>query len=197
VSELPVDILVERARHGDRLAFEDLFHSTHAKVFNFLRSLGLSYDEAADQTQEVYVRAWSRLDRLRSSESFVAWLHQIARNAAKDYYKHRSRHPETAMESVEDRGVDWEETPEGAAEARAISQSLRQGLAALPEAQRLPIVMHHLEGLPVADISRALGVSFGTVLSRLARGRAALARRLAPLMEETDTAGKKYDVLQD
>jgi len=196
IETLPVHVLVERAKGGDRLAFESLFRATHAQVYNFLLALGLNRDEADDLCQETYVHAWDGLRRLRRGESFVAWLHRIARNLAKDYFRSRSRHPETISSDAGAGQTGVTDGPDGYAEARALAVAVRKGIEALPEPQRLPLVMHHVEGMPVADISRVLGVAVGTVLSRLARGRAALARRLAPFVEPAGAPEGEKDVLQ-
>lgn len=200
---LPPHILVEQARQGDKQAFESLFHETHARVYNFLLGMGLSMDEADDLCQETYIRAWSRLDSLRSSASFIAWLHQIARNAARDYLKHRGRRPETPVSQVSpdeaalQQASGRELEPEAAAEGHALSVAVREGIASLPESQRLPILMRHIEGMPVEEISKGLNISYGTALSRLARGRAALARKLAPFFSLPQAERGNANVVQD
>lgn len=181
---LPQHILVEKARKGDQTAFEQLFRQTSVQIFNFLLALGLNRDEAADVSQDAYVKAWESLGSLRSEDRFLPWLHQIARNKAKDHFKSRSRKPEISMELLKAGALpESGDDPAGNALKDEKSSAVYASVLKLPEHQRLPIVMHHLQGIPVEDIARALGISFGTVLSRLARGRAALARSLAPYVD--------------
>ncbi len=181
--KLPVHILVEKARAGDREAFEALFAETHVRIFNLFRANGMSREEAADLTQETYVKAWEKLDALREPHRFVTWLYQIARNSLRDYLKYRSRHPEAELDDASTVRSAASDGPGEVAESRFVSDRVREAVFALPEAQRLPVVMYYLHGTPVGEIARSLGVPFGTVLSRLARGRAALARKLAPLLD--------------
>ncbi len=194
---LPAQILVERAREGDTLAFEKLFLSTNAQIYNFLLSFGLSMDEADDLCQETYVRAWTRLPSLKADERFISWLHTIARNLVKDSFKHKARRPEISQEDQERDYVSLEKTPHQVAEARALSSEVWDSIVKLPEAQRLPVVMRHIEGLSITDIAQALRVPMGTVLSRLARGRAQLARRLSTFFDYKEKEDNETHVLQD
>jgi RNA polymerase sigma-70 factor (ECF subfamily) len=183
-SGLPQQILVEKARNGDQTAFEQLFRQTHQQIFNFLLALELTRDEAADVTQETFVKAWESLGSLRSEDRFLPWLYQIARNKAKDHIKARSRKPAVSIELVNASALpERDNDPAGNALKSEKSSAVYASLLKLPEHQKLPVIMHHIHGMPVADIAKALGVSFGTVLSRLARGRAALARSLTPYMD--------------
>ena len=78
----------------------------------------------------------------------------------------------------------WLGSVPAAAELSAETVDLLVGLRALPVAQRQVLVLHHLVGLPVGEVARKLGLPVGTVKTRLARGRRALARRLALDPEE-------------
>ncbi|BCW98543.1 MAG: RNA polymerase sigma factor [Armatimonadota bacterium] len=177
---LPVQILVERARRGERDAFEALFRETHVRIYNLFRALGFSRDEAADLTQETFVKAWQNLDGLREPEKFLSWLFRIARNQAKDLLKYRSRHPRVDLEELGALADPEQDLPLKAVESEELEREVRRAVASLPESQRAPLILYHFQNMPVAEIASALGVPFGTVLSRLARARAALARRLAP-----------------
>lgn len=186
---LPVQILVERARTGERDAFEALFRETHVRIYNLFRALGFSRDEAADLTQETYVKAWQSLDGLREPERFVPWLFRIARNQAKDLLKYRSRHPQVELDELSVLVDPQGDRPWQAVESEELENEVRRAVAALPESQRAPLILYHFQNMPVAEIASALGVPFGTVLSRLARARAALARRLAPMMGSGSPGG--------
>lgn len=189
--------MIVRARAGDTDAFERLFQETHARLYNFLRSLGHGRDEAADLTQEAYVRAWERIQQLNNPSSFISWLHQIARNLSRDRIKSGERRYETALDPEWTEPTSEDRGPEEVAEGRAITQAIQAGIISLPEAQRLPVVMHHLEGMEVREIARALNISYGTVLSRLARGRAALARKLAPFVDVGSSKSGEGNVVRD
>ncbi|MCC6442905.1 MAG: sigma-70 family RNA polymerase sigma factor [Armatimonadetes bacterium] len=188
--EVPDAALVASARGGDVQAFGRLYAGTHRRLYNFIRSLVSSDDDAADLTQETYVRAWKSLGSLRADEAFLVWLHRIARNAAQDHRK-RAILPTVSLENAAADGEagDILEIPDLSGEPEAIMQSratrdvVRRAVDSLPEIHRSVVTLHHLEGMSVADIARTLDISQGTVLSRLSRARETLRRKLSLLVE--------------
>jgi len=133
------------------------------------------------------VKAWHGLPRLRAEVAFGGWLRIIATNLVRD--RSRRRKPEVLMtDSADEDGaapeaVDDDPSP---GDQYLLSQQqllVRNAVSRLPEPQRLVVVMHHFEDRPVAEIADELGVPLGTVLSRLARGRDALRRRLGAAVE--------------
>jgi RNA polymerase sigma-70 factor (ECF subfamily) len=182
---LPDAATVARARQGDPEAFGELFHQTQVRIYNFVRSLVPNPDDAADLTQRVYLTAWKGLKRLRHDGAFLVWLHQIALNAVRDVRK--SPAPEwVPLEAEKDSDgaqgpADWADDqppPDAAVMERDLQAMVRQAIAALPEAHRVVVTLHHLEGLDVKDIAEILNVPPGTVLSRLARARESLRGKL-------------------
>ncbi len=185
--------LVARAQQGDRNAFRELFDRYHRRVYNLAAYLLDSPESAAEATQEAFIKAWTGLGRLREVGAFETWLYRIASNAIQDLRRRqRARSeeetvahdaPALALEPDGDTGGK----PDEAAERAALGEAVRWAIQTLPEGQRTPIVMHHLQGMEVKEIAAALGLPQGTVLSRLARGREALRVRLAPYLGEDET----------
>ena len=179
--------LVQRARQGDTQAFAALYARHQRTIYSLIRHLTADSEAAADLTQDTFVKAWHGLPRLRADVAFSGWLRTIATNLVRD--RSRRRKPEVLMtDSTSEDGT----VPEAADDAPAASDQLiqtqqhvaiRNAVSRLPEPQRLVIVMHHFEDKPVAEIAQELGVPLGTVLSRLARGREALRRRLGAAVE--------------
>jgi len=185
-----VQELVAEARAGNAAAFETLYRSHQAGIFTFVRSLVGEWELAADLTQQTFVRAWESLPRLRQVGAFGGWLHRIAANLVRDEAKSGRARLEIAASSLGDgdaplRGVEdtSSERPEAMTVSAELRQQVRSALAEIPPEQRAVVVMHHLEGLPVTEIARALGVRPGTVMSRLARAREAMRVRLKPYVE--------------
>ncbi|MGD8239350.1 MAG: sigma-70 family RNA polymerase sigma factor [Armatimonadota bacterium] len=181
--------LVAAARDGDVGAFERLFRAHHVRIYNLMVHMVGDRTEAEDLTQSVFLRAWEHLERLRSTEAFTVWLHQLARNIARDHLRsRRSRAQHTTDDWDEARAAQVvdpsaEAQPEATVSRQATSEAVHAAVQSLPEHQREAIVLHHFEGMPVTDVAQVMGVQPGTVLSRLARGRDALRRKLAPLVE--------------
>ncbi len=189
-----VDNLVSRARSGDVAAFEELYRSHQAGIYTFIRSQVRHQEIAADLTQETFVRAWESLPRLRRPGAFRGWLHRIAGNLVRDEMKSaRSRLEvaESALSGDEDSPrpeipAAGAEGPEALLVAGELSRRVWSALEELSEEQRAAVVMHHMEGMPVEEIARAMGVRPGTIMSRLARAREALRKRLGRYVEASD-----------
>lgn len=185
---------VRRAQSGSAEAFEDLYRACQAGIYTFIRSQVREPELAADLAQQTFVRAWESLPRLREAGAFRAWLHRIAINLIRDEAKSGRARLEVAASRLEDvdlaevAGSD-EDTLVRTVVAAELKQQVRAAVATLPAEQRQAVVMHHLEGMPVAEIAQAMGVRPGTVMSRLARAREALRGRLSRYVEEQEGGG--------
>jgi RNA polymerase sigma-70 factor (ECF subfamily) len=171
----------ERARGGDAAGFRALVEATHATVFRLAAALVMDRDEAADVTQDTYIRAWDARAELRDGAAAMGWLCRIARNVAHDRRRSwwsRTRAPlEDAAHADAPSGATA--APDDALLAAERAGAVRNELAALPEKHRVVLVLREVEELSYEEIAVALGVPVGTVESRLHRARAGLARRLA------------------
>ena len=176
--EEPLDrSLVERARDGDRDAFEELVRSRMDAVYRLSLAIVGSEADARDTAQDAFVAAWRQLPRLREIERFDAWFGRICVNAARMTIRARNRRrvreiPAEAVLSAA-RAVD-EPLGDGARLATALDH--------LSLDQRTILMLHHLDGRSVDELAAILEVPVGTVKSRLFTARRALASRLA----ETD-----------
>ncbi|MEK7476306.1 MAG: sigma-70 family RNA polymerase sigma factor [Candidatus Coatesbacteria bacterium] len=173
-----------RAQAGDPEAFRELYLAHHAALYRWaLGELG-NPEDARDVVQEAFVRAWGALAGFRGESSFLHWLFRIARNLIIDRARWRRRHPQVSLD--EPLGPDSEETrgdgiaargpgPAEAAEHDERLSRFRRALASLPEAQRAVLLLREQEGLAYEAIAVRHGLNVGTVRSRLARARGALA----------------------
>lgn len=174
---------VEAAAKGDEQAFEALFRAHQDAMYSLVMHFVGNRELAADLTQDAFVRAWERLPKLREPEAFAGWLRALTVNIVRDHFR-RARETEPLDETFEvaDEGPGPDEQASGSEQERAV----RQAILTLPEHQRTPVVMYYLEARPVEEVAEALGVPKNTVISRLARGRAALRRRLGGQLEENE-----------
>ncbi len=174
--------LIDAARDGDRGAMDTLLRRHYDRIFAVCRKVTGSDADAADAAQEAMISIVRSLARFDGRSSFSTWVYRIATNASLDQLRRRRRRPVVgAVESV-GRDVAHEVLDPDAgirieivAERMAIDAALGQ----LPEDFRIPIVLRDLAGLDYAEIAEVLSVPVGTVKSRIARGRAALATRLS------------------
>jgi RNA polymerase sigma-70 factor (ECF subfamily) len=172
--------LVERARSGDRDAFDALVRSRVDAVYRTsLAILGESAD-AADATQETFVSAWSHRDALRDPDLFDAWLGRINLNACRAQLRRRGRAQIREIRLPDPLDAREPASPERALDDRtADADAFDRAFARLSVDDRAILVLHHLRERPVAEIAATLGVPEGTIKSRLHRARAALESALA------------------
>ena len=171
-------LIVQQVLEGNTNAFEELVLEYEKKVYNVaLRILGNSED-AADMTQEAFIKAYNSLSGFRGDSKFSVWLTRIVSNLCLDFLRSRSRRPTVSL-SVEDDGgddvqldiADNSQSPELLLERSLTRESVRRGLKALPEDYREILLLREIQGLSYDEIAAALNIEVGTVKSRIFRGR--------------------------
>lgn len=175
--ELPLGERADRdlvAQHcaGDPEAFGELFRRHRDRMWAVaLRTTG-NRELAADCLQEAFISAFRRASSYRGDAAVTTWLHRIVVNACLD--RLRRERPVTPLP---DRELPDRHDAPSQVETRL---DVHEALARLPEAQRIALVLVDMHGLPIAEAAAVLEVPEGTVKSRCARGRAALALLLGP-----------------
>lgn len=167
--------LIRQASSGNRQAFGTLVRDHQARVFHFIRRLLGGADDAADLTQETFLRAFQALPRWRPEARFQTWLLQIARNAALDALRQRRRHPDEPLQAHAE-PLDPAPSPLHRLQSARDLALLERLLAELPHEQREIILLREMEGLSYDELAVTLQIAPGTVKSRLARAREALLR---------------------
>lgn len=172
-------VLLQRAKKGEMAAFESLVTAYERRVYSLaLRTTGSEAD-AADITQEVFLRAYRSLDAFRGESGFSTWLYRITVNLCVDLARKNnpveSLDDEQALEAPETRGAYQPETALANSELR---RELDAALSLVSEEHRKIVILRDVAGMSYADIAAALELEEGTVKSRLARARAALRKIL-------------------
>jgi len=186
--------LVARARDGEVEAFEMLYRSHQAGVYTFILSQVREAELAADLTQQAFVRAWQSLRRLREPGAFRGWLYRIASNLVRDEVKSGRARLEVSAgvlgegdpTATTPAALDDGGNPEAMLESAELRGAVWSALNELSPEHRAAVVMHHVEGMGVSEIAKAVGVRPGTIMSRLARAREALRKSLSQYVEATD-----------
>jgi len=158
---------------GDSTAFGLLVDKYKASIYALAYSKLHNFHDAEDVTQEVFVKAYRNLRKLRRWDNFFAWLYSITSNLCKDLLQERAKFSDS--EFIEDQSVDMLKT----ASIRSFHdemafESIREALDSLPEIYQQVLTLHYLGGMTGEEISVFLGVPHPTIRQRLSRARSML-----------------------
>ena len=167
--------LVRRAQEGDRSSFEQLYRLHAGSVYCLCLRLSRKPQEAEDLTQEVFVRAWEKLETFRTPGHFAAWIRRVAVNLTITARRTVARRGEP-QPLFEDYAVPGESREEGLSGARL---DLDKAIAALPSGARTVFVLHDIHGFRHGEIAEMTGTAMGTTKAQLHRAR----RRLREYLE--------------
>jgi RNA polymerase sigma-70 factor (ECF subfamily) len=156
---------------GKREALEELFRRYRAPAYRVAyRLLGHEAD-ALDAVQEAFVKALTHLDGFRGQSAFKTWLLRVVSNAALDLGRQRGRREAHGLQGTSADGEASQpvrpDDPARGLERADLRRLLTEALATLPEAQRRTFVLHADAGLSYREVAEVLGISIGTVMSRL------------------------------
>ena len=173
--------LIARARRGDPSAFEEIVRLYQRRVYGVALRIVRAHDVADDVTQEAFLRAWRSLDRFELGRPFGPWVCRIAANLAVNHV----RSPRAREEGLPDGHAETRTNAPGPLGALLDAEGalvLEKAMGQLPQEQRAVLVLRVVEELSYAEIAETLGISPGTVMSRLFRARERLAQALSPYL---------------
>jgi RNA polymerase sigma-70 factor, ECF subfamily len=151
----------------------ELVRQHYALLYRYAYRLAGSAADAEDLTQQTFLTAQRKLDQLREPGSAKNWLFTILRNTYLKSLRDRGREAVVSMECIAELGCDSE------IELLPDQEELQAALAGLPEEYRTPLILFYFEEFSYKEIAEQMGTPIGTVMSRLARGKSYLRRRLA------------------
>ncbi|MDB5305962.1 MAG: polymerase subunit sigma [Gemmataceae bacterium] len=160
---------------GSASGLHQLVDTHYQALYRYAYRLSGTAADAEDLTQEAFGKALARLPQLRDQERAKAWLYRILRNAYLHRVRDQKRHRVVPLDAVGD-------LPERSAEELPEIEParLQQALNELDEAFRTPIILYYFDDFSYRDIAEQMNLPIGTVMSRLARGKAYLRSRLVP-----------------
>ena len=180
--EAPDDTcLVEEALGGNPASFQLLVERYEQRIFNLIRHYTRNPVEIEDLAQETFLKVYRRLSSFQRQSSFYTWLYRIAVNTILDSLKRRGRSPVQAVEDLEAVPVPASgavQSPSSTLEREELARITHDVLEQLPEIFRTVLVLREYEDMAYQDIADLLGISIGTVESRLFRARARFKERL-------------------
>ncbi|MGB7025027.1 MAG: sigma-70 family RNA polymerase sigma factor [Candidatus Acidiferrales bacterium] len=182
--------LVTELQSGSDTAFDWVVTYYHASVYNVIYGILADRSDAADVTQEVFLKAFRGIHTFRRGSSLKTWLYRIAVRESLNHRRWWCRHcrNEVSLDIPVDENhaatevEDLEATPFDQLATRETQIAVRAALAELSEAYRSAVILRDLEGLSYEEVAEVLEISVATVKTRILRGRRALKKLLEPLL---------------
>jgi len=171
--------LVRLSQQGDRAAFGELVQLHQRGVVNLVYRLCGNPTFAEDIAQDAFIRAWQKLDSYRPVAPFRNWVYRIAANTAIDILRRDKDQVDIDTVVISAPGSNLEQD----LVHRQRDETIRQAVLSLPLASRSVLILREFEDLSYQEISEALEIPIGTVMSRLNYARTALRTILADLLE--------------
>jgi RNA polymerase sigma factor (sigma-70 family) len=167
--------LVARTQEGDPRAFDDLVRKYSPRLYGLVYNMTSNHEDTNDLLQDIFAKAYRSIKGFKGKSSFYTWLHTIATNMTINFLKKRSRTYKMSLDDV-DNGIhndpDFIEMTSGPDARREVNlkelqQRLNEAMMKLSNEHRAVVTMFDIQGMPHAEIAKILGISEGTVRSRL------------------------------
>lgn len=203
--------IVAELKAGSEDAYAWLIGEFHQPVYSVVYRIVSDAADAADTTQEVFLKVFRGMKHFHGESSLKTWIYRIAIHEASNrrrwWFRHKAK--ETSMETpvgdgacvleLKDMLVDERETPFDNMAHEEVRARVEDALRKVPEPYRTAVILRDLEDMSYEEIAEITQVSLGTVKSRITRGRDALKRRLASYLKESglqQTGKSKQDVIR-
>lgn len=168
--------LVARAQQGDTRAFDQLVKKYTPKLYGLVYNMTSNREDTADLLQDIFAKAYRSLQRFMGKSSFYTWIYSISVNMTLNFLKKRGRYTKVSLDDV-DTGIQndptfIEVTTTAKSTLREVNinelqKRLNEAMMKLSEDHRTVVTLYDVQGLQHSEISQILGVSEGTVRSRL------------------------------
>jgi len=180
-------VLVDRARHGDLKAYDELVRRYQERIYATIYHMTSNHEDANDLAQESFVKAFQALKSFKGGSSFYTWLYRIAINKTINFLKQRKNRQHMSLNDLDfnaEHNPDLvalisDKTPRRDAGLTELQEKLNAALLKLSESHRLAVVLHDVQGLSHEEIAKIMHCNIGTVRSRLFYARQQLQALLA------------------
>jgi RNA polymerase sigma-70 factor (ECF subfamily) len=187
-SDLVPPELVDRCRNGDQSAWNELVEATHREVYTLCLRILRDPDDAAEATQDAYLKAWRGLKGFRGDALFSTWMYRVATNAALSKARGRKRRRSHEIEAEDEtlERLPMSGSTEDAADTRLDLRAVEQALALLPDHYRSALVMKDIYGFSMEEIASQLKISETAAKVRVHRARKKVKELVYPSSETSE-----------
>ncbi len=192
--------VIARVCAGDREAFYALVQPCERSIYAAAMSILNNPADAEEAAQEAVLKALAAISRFRGEAKFSTWVIQITINEARLKLRKDRRHlfESTDEEKTDEQGdyfpkdyADWREIPSEALQRKELREALKRALDSLPQKYREVLILRDVQHLSIQETAQALGITEGSVKTRLLRARFQMRDALAPGIDGSWYAGKQ------
>lgn len=185
--------LIRRVQRGDQDAFAELLEAYEKPVYNLCLRMTGNPEDAADMTQEAFLKVWRGIEQYKFESSFSTWVYRLTSNVCIDFLRGKKRRQTVSLTVDEDQDgaaelelPDAAPLPEDQVLHRETESEIVRAMNRLDDEFRMILTLRILEDLSYEEIAQVMDLKVGTVKSRLARARV----KLKKILTETGNKGK-------
>ena len=169
------DELIARTQAGDATAFDELVVKYSPRLYGLVYNMTSNHEDTNDLMQDIWAKAYRSINGFRGQSSFYTWIHSIGVNMTINFLKKRGRRTPLSLDDI-DSGIQNDKefieltatsTPVREADLSELQKRLNEAMQKLSHDHRAVVTMFDIQGMPHAEIAKILGISEGTVRSRL------------------------------
>jgi len=188
--------IIKKVLGGDTDAFEELVLANQKNVYNLALKMTKNEDDALDISQEAFIKAYRQLGIFRGESKLSVWLYRLTYNLCIDFLRKKSKSQVISLSSYQDDSgdsfemelPDVRELPEDNLARKELRNEIAESIEKLGQSHREILIMREMNDMSYMEIAQTLGISEGTVKSRIARARL----NLANILVENGTFSENY-----
>jgi len=170
--------IIRRIKNGDKEAFSGLVRLYKNQVASLAYKVAGDYDEAADITQDVFIKVSKNIWRYNEDKKFYTWLYRITTNASIDYIRKHHRHQHESIENIREKADDNLVTPDVSYQRNQIFEYISEAADSLNEKQKSTFVLRDMKGCNINDVAGIMNIPKATVRWYLHRARTKIKKEL-------------------
>jgi RNA polymerase sigma-70 factor, ECF subfamily len=170
--------IISRIKNGDNRSFSVLVRLYKNQVAALAYKIVGDYDEAADITQDVFVKTNRNIWRYDEKKKFYTWLYRITVNASIDYMRKHNRHHHESIDNVQEKADDKFESPDASYKRERIRQYIKEATNTLTDKQKSAFILRDIDGCHIDDVANIMDMPEATVRWYLHRARVKMRKEL-------------------
>lgn len=182
VEQIDSSILIERFKNGENSVFDEIVRRHHKQVYNLAYNLTQNCEDARDISQEVFIKVYRSLKKIRKISAFNLWLKRVTLNACTDYLRQKPNEKIIEDTLYIEKYYSNGDIPDGLVETLELNLMISKAVNRLPKKQRKVFILRHYNDMPLREIASILNCSLGTVKAHLFRAKNRLRDILSPYL---------------